>query len=297
MFIDGNYLDDRVVSPSVGLPPLGSFEHSLKTEGSRKKRVAKHLSDPSDMLKLATRNAVSGSHSFENLSTMSKSPRNRSATKACPNFEILLKHSSESDILLMDEPPRECDRDSSDGGQDWDKRDIGSRHTSFGSSYEFDSGISSLTSVSSAKSVIQLTRSTSLRVLNAQQLELIRQQLLEQSMASVEREDNADVFECDCEYECAHPKSPQDHDHEATSRWNFRSLPAMLMGAARPRSDSDSRPSITGALAARLFRGRHNSRVYPDPDCTAKSNQQDDVLDPAEEAAMSASPKGPRRTL
>lgn len=294
MLIDGHYLDDRAVSPSAGLPPLGSFEHSLKTEGSRRKRVSKHLSNPSEMLKLATRNATGGSHSFDNLSTMSKSPRNRTASKTGPNFEILLKHSSESDLLLMDDSPRDCDRDSMDGGQDWDRRDTTSRHTSFGSSYEFDSGISSLTSVSSAKSVIQLNRSTSLHALNAQQLEQIRQQLLEQSLGSVQREDGADVFDCDCGCDCDH-RNP--HVHDATTKWNFRSLPAMLMGSARPRSDSDSRPSIAGALAARLFRGRHTSRVYPDPDCTAKANQHDDILDAADEAALAASPKGPRRTL
>lgn len=253
----------------VGLPPLGSFDLGNTSAPGRRMKPPKH-GGSLDMLKLATRNATT-SKSFDNLCALSKSPRKVAPGTPCPgtpSFEILLKNPSESDLLLHDDTHCGTDKDELES-----RRRSGECSVSRGSSFDFDSGVSSLTevSMSSVRSVIQLSHSTTIKGWTAAELEEVQARLGTSSSELADTEDRV--------------------VDEAPIRWNLSSLPSKVLHSVRRRradSDSDLVPK-SNSLSFIFFR-RNPSRIFPDPDENA-NNQDDDILSDTE---VSARKNGPR---
>jgi hypothetical protein len=282
----GYWASDERHGPIVtGLPPLAS-------PGKKKKNSihghthAKH-GDGTDMLKLAIRNAgiLSNSGSHENLGKSgdgSTSARLHNARSNSPdqtprsNFEIILRHDSESDMLVVDDTQYDSDKErlSTPGERLLNTpppsaalaRELyGGRNSSRGSnsSYDFDSGISSLTSMSSTRSIIQISRSGPMVI---------------QSRKMLNMDDDDDA--------------PKKLENNGEDRFHWRSyVPSRLRKSfLRPRRHTDPPPVSMQAAHDRsplkmIFGGRKKSQIYPDPDpgdCELESklrkNQEADVL-------------------
>lgn len=256
-----DYLEGQELVLSAGLPPFGAA--GTKVEPSRKKKV-QSKSDACDMLRLAARNAFHCPHSqsCEKVSFLSMSPYQHLSSDASPQ-EIILKQRSETDLQAIGDYRYEVEAVEADDRIcikcDASPDLVNSR----GSSFDFDSGISSLTSVSiaSVKSIIQLNHSASLHGLTLSQLTHGRSS---DQIAEVHTrlDINAEfIDDHDAAMEAA------DEMEEGHNSWNLTSIPSRIIESVRlQRRRSDSEPSILSArsLSSMLFR-RRGSRICPDP--------------------------------